>query len=116
MQRSLANLIKLSTCAVFLLGTITTLQAADKKADPTGTWTWSAPGRGAGAGGGQGGGQARTMTAKLKAEGDKLTGKVSGGGRPGGQARETDIEHGKIDGDEVSFQITREFNNKIGRA
>ena len=109
MKTSLASLVKLTTCTAILLSTAAFVSAADKKADPTGTWTWSAPGRG-GAGGG-GGGQPRTITAKLKAEGEKVTGTVSGGGRPGGQARETDIEDGKLKGDEISFKVTREFNN-----
>jgi hypothetical protein len=111
MQNPLANLLKLAACALGVAAMLPTTQAADKKADPTGTWTWSAPGRPGGGGGGGGGGQTRTVTAKLKADGDKLTGKVSMGGRQGGQARETDIENGKITGDEVSFQVTREFNN-----
>jgi len=34
-----------------------------------------------------------------------------GAGRQGGQARETAIENGKIKGDEISFSVTREFNN-----
>ena len=80
---------------------VTSAQAADKKADPTGTWTWSTPGRN--------GGDPRTSTLKLKADGDKLTGKVSSPGRDG-QARETEIEDGKIKGDEVSFKVVREFN------
>ena len=110
MQNSLRNLIKISASALGLLLALPALQAADKKADATGTWTWSAPaGRGGGGGGGQA--QTRTVTAKLKADGDKLTGTVSMGGRQGGQAREIEIEHGKIEGDEVSFQTTVEFNN-----
>src|SRR4051795_6836510 len=73
--------------------------AADK---PDGTWTWSVPGRN--------GGDPRTSTLKLKSDGDKLTGKISSPGRQGGEARETDIEDGKIKGDEVSFKVVREFN------
>src|SRR5258706_833444 len=112
MHNPLANLVKIIGCALGLAVILPATQAADKKADPTGTWTWSAPGgRGGGGGGGGQGGQARTVTAKLKADGDKLTGKVSMGGRQGGQAREIDIEHGKIAGDEVSFQTTVEFGN-----
>ncbi len=79
--------------------------AEDKKADPTGTWTWSVPGRN--------GGADRKSTLKLKAEGSKLTGKLSSPGRQG-QTAETDIENGKIKGDEISFDVTREFNgNKV---
>lgn len=91
------------TGALLALGTALQSQAADKKADPTGTWTWSVPGRN--------GGDPRTSTLKLKADGEKLTGTVSGGGRQGGQARDTEIEEGKIDGDQISFKVTREFNN-----
>src|SRR5947207_7784363 len=111
MQNPLTNLLNVTAWALGLAVMLPAAQAADKKADPTGTWTWSAPGRGGAGGGGGAGGQARTVTAKLKADGDKLTGKVSMGGRQGGQARDVDIEHGKIEGDEVSFQVTREFNN-----
>jgi hypothetical protein len=107
MKRSLVTL----ACAVALLGTAFLTQAADKKADPSGTWTWTAPG---GRGGG-GGGQTRTNTLKLKVDGDKVTGTISGGGgRQGGAPREIDIEDGKLKGDEVSFKVTRTFqDNKI---
>ena len=75
-------------------------------ADPTGTWKWSMPARG--------GGEAREITLKLKAEGEKLTGTLSMPGRQGGEARETAIEDGKVKGDEISFNITREFGgNKM---
>jgi hypothetical protein len=112
MQRSFATLVKVSSCVLALLGPTLLSQAADSKNDPTGTWTWTAPGGRGGAGGGGGGGQTRTNTAKLKLEGDKVTGKVSaGGGRQGGQAREIEIEDGKLKGDEISFKVTREFNN-----
>jgi hypothetical protein len=68
---------------------------AEDKADPTGTWKWSFTGQN---------GQTFETTAKLKAEGDKLTGTVSG------RNRETEIENGKIKGDEISFAVTRERN------
>jgi len=73
-----------------------TSRAADKKADPTGTWTWSVPGRN--------GGPARETTAKLKLEGDKLTGTIAG--RQG----DTAIADGKFSGEDISFTVTREFN------
>jgi hypothetical protein len=51
---------------------------------------------------------------KLKAEGEKLTGSLSSPGRQGGEARETAIANGKVKGDEVSFDVTREFgDNKV---
>jgi len=103
MQTNLTSLIKLTACALMVAAAAVQVQAADKKADPTGTWKWSVPGRN--------GGPARENTLTLKREGDKLTGKVKGG-RAGDEG--TDIEDGKIKGDEVSFKVTREFNgNKI---
>lgn len=74
--------------------------ATDKKVDPTGTWTWTMEGRN---------GQTRTNTLVLKLEGDKLTGHVVGRGRQGNQS-ETPIEDAKIKGEEVNFNVTREFN------
>ncbi len=45
-----------------------------------------------------------TITMNLKAEGDKLTGTVNG------RMGDTPISDGKIDGDNVSFTVVREFN------
>jgi hypothetical protein len=64
-------------------------------ADPTGKWAASMPGRG---------GDTMTVTFNLKADGDKLTGSVS---NPRG---DTEISDGKIDGDNISFSVVREFN------
>jgi len=91
-----ATMLAAISFAAFVAGSA---QAADKKAD--GTWTWSVPGRN--------GGDARTMTLTLKTDGDKLTGKLASPGRDG-QSRDTEIEDGKIKGDEVSFKVVREFN------
>jgi hypothetical protein len=103
MKRQLSLVV---TCALFALAALATARAEDKKADPSGTWTWSTPGRD--------GGEARKSTLKLKAEGDKLSGTMASPGRQGGEARETAIENGKIKGDEVSFDVTREFGgNKM---
>jgi len=101
-QHSLASLIKVITCAILALGAVSQVQAQDKKVDPTGTWTWTTPGRN--------GGPERKSTLKLKLEGDKLTGSVSAPGRQGAQ-NDTAIENGKLNGDIVSFTVTREFNN-----
>jgi hypothetical protein len=90
------------TCALLALGAVSSIQAQDKKADPSGTWTWSTPGRD--------GGEARKSTLKLKADGDKVTGTISAPGRQGAQSRDTEISNGKIKGDEISFDVTREFN------
>src|SRR5262249_11908998 len=73
--------------------------AGAKAADVTGTWKWSV----------ERNGQTFEQTLKLKQEGAKLTGALLGR-----QGNETAIEDGKVDGDEVSFTVTRTFNdNKI---
>src|SRR5213595_3210389 len=108
MQRKLhplTALLQLATCAALALGALGQLQAADKKADPSGTWTWTQPGRN--------GGPDRKSTLKLKVDGDKVTGTISAPGR-GGQASDTEIGDGKIKGDEVSWNVSRELNgNKV---
>jgi hypothetical protein len=91
------------TCAIFAFSAVAAVQAQEKKADPTGTWTWSAQGRQ--------GGTPRQTTLKLKVEGDKLTGTVTTPGRQGAEPRSVAIENGKVKGDEISFTVTREFNN-----
>ncbi len=69
-------------------------------ADATGKWTAEMQGPN---------GNARTVTMNLKADGSKLTGTVSGG--RGGDAEITD---GKVDGNDLSFSVVREFNgNKM---
>ena len=64
-------------------------------ADVTGKWTAEVQGRG---------GQTRTMNMNLKADGATLTGTV------GGPQGDTEITNGKVDGDNVSFTVVREFN------
>ena len=46
-----------------------------------------------------------TSTFNLKADGEKLTGTVSG------RMGETPIEDGKVSGDEISFTVTRKFQD-----
>ena len=65
-------------------------------ADPTGKWTAEMPGRG---------GNTMTTTITLKADGSNLTGTVSG--RNG----DTEIKNGKVDGDNISFDVSRETPN-----
>jgi len=97
MQRILTPLIQTTVALVFALGVAA--QAADKKADPSGTWKWSFTTQN---------GQTRETTARLKVEGDKLTGTVSG------RQNDTPIEDAKLTGEDISFKVTREFNgNKI---
>jgi hypothetical protein len=99
-QQAIYSLLKIAACAVLALGPVASIRADDKKAD--GTWTWTVPGRQ--------GGPDRKNTLKLKVDGDKVTGTVSSPGRQG-QATDTAIEDGKLKGDEISFTVTREFNN-----
>ena len=71
------------------------LSAAAYAADVTGKWTYEMPGRD---------GQTRQSSMNLKADGEKLTGTIAG--RQG----DTEISNGKVSGDEVSFDVVREFN------
>ncbi len=67
-------------------------------ADATGTWKWSV----------ERNGQTMEWTLKLKQEGTKLSGTMSG------RQNETAIEEAKVEGDEISFKVVREFNgNKM---
>jgi hypothetical protein len=68
-------------------------------ADIDGKWTGQVQGRNG----------PQTQTLMLKADGNTLTGTVEGGrGGP------VEITNGKIDGDNVSFEVVREFgDNKI---
>jgi hypothetical protein len=94
MQRTFTSLIQTAVCLVLVLGL--PAMAQDKKVDPNGTWKWSFTGQN---------GQSRETTLTLKLDGDKLTGKISGRGG------ETDIEEAKLKGEDISFQVTREFND-----
>lgn len=97
MQRTLRSLIQLAACLAVTAAL--TASAQDKKPEITGTWKSSSTNQD---------GQVRETTIKLKAEGEKLTGTVSG------RNNDTAIEEGKIKGEEISFQVTREFNgNKV---
>ena len=97
MKRLILWCVPLTACLLLLATTNTHAQEATKKADPTGTWTWSTPGRN--------GGEPRESSLKLKMEGDKLTGAILGR-----QGNETKIENAKLNGEEISFDVTREFN------
>jgi hypothetical protein len=97
MQRILKSIIQLAVCLTLALGV--TARAEDKKIDPTGTWKSSFTNQN---------GDVRETTTTLKLDGEKLTGTVSG--RNG----DTAIESAKLSGEEISFQVTREFNdNKV---
>ena len=64
-------------------------------ADVTGTWVGQMPGRQ---------GNTQEVTLKLKSEGDTLTGSMV---TPRGEMK---IDNGKVDGDNISFTQTMEFN------
>lgn len=75
------------------------LAVAAFAADVSGKWTAEMQGRD---------GQTMTTTFNLKADGGTLTGTVTG------MRGDTDISNGKVDGDNVSFDVVREFNgNKM---
>lgn len=96
-----AALLSLAAGAFLALST-TTSQAADV----SGKWSWTRPGRN--------GGEPQKTTLTLKADGEKLTGSVTSPGRNGGEPVKTDISDGKVKGDDVSFNVVREFNgNKM---
>ena len=72
-------------------------------ADVSGKWTFEQPGRG--------GNPGRPTTITLKADGAKLTGSVPGMGRGGDNPPPpTEITDGKVDGNNVSFTVKRDFN------
>ena len=64
-------------------------------ADVSGKWTFETQGRNG----------AVTNTLTLKASGSTLTGSLAGG-----RGGEVNISDGKVDGDNISFSVTREFN------
>ena len=69
----------------------------ESKAKVDGTWKWSFQTQN---------GETRESTAKLKQEGDKVTGTVTGR-----QGNDTEIKDGKLDKDgTLTFTVTREFN------
>jgi hypothetical protein len=93
--------IKHHTIMLGCAAAILLLTASVQAADPTGTWTWSTPGRN--------GGPERVSTLTLKADATTLTGKLSVPGRDGSPV-ETPIADGKIDGDNLSFNLVRSYN------
>ncbi len=103
MNITLRSFLPIAAAAVALLATSApwSARAEDPKPSATGTWSWTTPGRN--------GGAERKSTLKLKAEGEKLTGKISSPGREG-QTMEAEISEGTIKGDDVAFKVVREFN------
>jgi hypothetical protein len=78
-------------------------------ADVTGKWTYEQPG--------MNGRPARAITITLKADGAKLTGSVPGfgGGQKGGGGgtppADQEISNGKVDGNNISFEVKRTTPN-----
>ena len=71
----------------------------EKKAgNVTGTWKWTMAGQN---------GQQRESTLKLKQDGEKLTGALMGRNN-----QETEIADGKVKDGQVSFKVTRKFNDQ----
>ena len=81
--------VLVASCVAALLMTFTALAA-----DVAGTWTGEQEGRNG----------PMTVTFNFKTEGNTLTGAMT---TPRGEAQ---ISEGKVNGDEVSFVIVREFN------
>jgi len=68
-------------------------------ADVSGKWTYQQPGFN--------GGDPIAVTITLKADGATLTGSVPGMGR-GGNAPPIEITNGKVDGDKIYFEVSRQ--------
>lgn len=100
------SLIALTLCCLAL----TTCAFADDaatKVDPSGTWRWERTRND----------NVSKMTLKLKLEGDKLTGtlatkRTGGNGNGPGNSDPIEIKDAKLDGNKVSFTVTRTFNDR----
>jgi hypothetical protein len=97
----LASLTTFTLGSILALGFLVDAKADDKKTDVSGTWNWVMKGRQ--------GRPDRKITAKIKVDGDKVTGTVSSPGRDGA-TNDTEIQDGKLKDDEISFSTTIEFN------
>jgi hypothetical protein len=84
----------MTAIVAFVMGLVSSTFAADA----TGTWKWTTTFQN----------QSREATLKLKQEGDKLSGVYVGGQ----SNTETPIEDAKIDGDKISFKVTRDRNGQ----
>jgi hypothetical protein len=95
MQRRFNSFLAAAIVSLAAFGLASVAQAAD----PTGTWKWTRQGRQ--------GGDPIQVTAKLKLDGDKVTGTISQPGRQG-NVQEIEIKEGKVKGDEISFITSQE--------
>lgn len=73
-------------------------------ADASGKWVAEQPSRN--------GGAPRQTTFNFKVDGSKLTGTVTTPGMRGGEPTTTEISEGKVDGDNISFTVTRSFGDR----
>lgn len=85
---------------LFVTTILLALALAAFAADVSGKWTFEQPGRNG----------PMTTTLSLKADGSTLTGSMEAGGGRGGPP--ADISNGKVQGDNVSFDVVREFNGQ----
>ena len=93
--RSWKCFASLAVLTLFAAAVPAVAQEDAKKAKVDGTWTWSVSGRE---------GQTFEQRAKLKQEGDKVTGVIIGRNN-----NETEIKDGKISSEgELTFSVTRE--------
>ncbi|MGC9941457.1 MAG: rhodanese-like domain-containing protein [Verrucomicrobiota bacterium] len=95
MKKNSSSLLGLVTGALLLIGT------AVQAADADGNWVWTNPGRN--------GGAPRESVLSLKTDGSQLSGKLSTPGRDG-KPTDTPITNSKLDGNNFSFDIVRQFN------
>lgn len=96
----------LSIAACLFLAASLNASAQEEKADVTGNWSWTQQRRG---GGGDTTAEPRKFTLALKADGEKLTGKLTSPGRQGGEPTTSEITEGKVKDGEISFKISRQF-------
>ena len=97
MNRKMAVLVLMAAIAL-VVGPHATNALADDAADPVGTWEWSFETQS---------GQLFEMSVKIEKKDDKLAGVFTG---PRGD--ETPVEDLKLEGDNVTFQDTRERNGQ----
>jgi hypothetical protein len=87
--------------SILLLAIVVAAVQAQEQANPTGTWKWTQ----------MRGDQSVDYTAKLKLDGETLTGVVISPGR-NNENRETAISDAKYKDGEISFTVTRTFNDQ----
>jgi hypothetical protein len=84
---------------LFVTTILLVLAFAAVAADITGKWIAEQPGRQ--------GGPPRQTTFTLKADGAKLTGTMSAPGRGGAEPTPIEITNGKVDGNNITFEVKR---------